>query len=222
MPNKGPIPPHPPGFWTLAEELSSPETPGGPPAQSTPTRTAPESSAVLSATKALPFPCALAPGLTPPWAWEDQKKRDEREAGTRPHPLSAISPTYNFSTFASGFLFLSNKQKITICNWAGRVWEGGLRGWRWWWWPLWREGLGKEHKLEKKDRNLRAGPRQRQRVQKPGFGVGLCWKKHLWASDLSLLGLTFLGSSSQEIASTCPSPFGRRPTALTLFHDQFT
>lgn len=165
----------------------------------------------------------LCPGPRPnPWAWEDQKKRDEQEAGTRPHPLSAISPTYNFFTFASGFLFLSNKQKITICNWAGGVWEGGLRGWRWWWWPLWREGLGKEHKLEKKDGNLRAGPRQRQRVQKPGFGVGLCCKKHLWASALSLLGLTFLGSSSREIATTSPSSFGRRPTALTLFHDQFT
>lgn len=38
-----------------------------------------------------------------------------------------MPPPHSFPTFASGFLFLSNKQKITICNWAGGVWEVGHR-----------------------------------------------------------------------------------------------
>ena len=38
---------------------------------------------------------------------------------------AASFSVYCVPAFASGFLVLSNKQKITICNWAGRVWEGG-------------------------------------------------------------------------------------------------
>ena len=36
-----------------------------------------------------------------------------------------MPPSHGVPAFASGFLDLSNKQKITICNWAGGVWEGG-------------------------------------------------------------------------------------------------
>lgn len=46
------------------------------------------------------------------------------EPGQGPYALPAIYSTHSLSTFASGFLFLSNKLEITICNWAGGVWEG--------------------------------------------------------------------------------------------------
>lgn len=49
------------------------------------------------------------------------------ELGQGPRPLPAFSSTRNLPIFASGFLFLSNKQKITICNWAGGVREGELQ-----------------------------------------------------------------------------------------------
>ena len=38
-----------------------------------------------------------------------------------------MPPPHSFPTFASGFLFLCNKQKITICKRAGGVWEVGHR-----------------------------------------------------------------------------------------------
>lgn len=52
------------------------------------------------------------------------------EPGQGPYALPAIYSTHSLSTFASGFLFLNNKLEITICNWAGGVWEGegGLSG----------------------------------------------------------------------------------------------
>lgn len=57
-------------------------------------RTAPESSAVPLAMKALPFPDALAPAQ--PLGLEGQKK-DEGRAGTRPYALPAIYSTPSLS-----------------------------------------------------------------------------------------------------------------------------
>lgn len=77
--------------------------------------------------KVLPFPDALAPDLTSnPWRVRRRGIKGE-ELGQGPSPLPAISPALSLPIFASGFLFLSNKQKITIWNWAGGVWEGGLQ-----------------------------------------------------------------------------------------------
>jgi hypothetical protein len=49
-----------------------------------------------------------------------------REPSQGPTPFPTVSPTHNLPTFASGFLFLSNKQKIITCNWASGCGKVGL------------------------------------------------------------------------------------------------
>lgn len=148
-------------------------------------------------------------------------------AGTR-RPLSPscyLPNPQSLSTSASGFLFLTNKQKITICNWAGGVWEGG---------PLsvgdgdgglWKEGWGKGSNLEKKKTGLRA----QSRGKTAGFRGGLCGA----LTGISPSGPQLArhqdemsqGSSSRTWLTVATSPaslLDRRQAAVNLFHGQFT
>lgn len=142
---------------------------------------------------------SLTPGL----------EGQDGELGQGPYALPAIYSTQSLSTSASGFLFLSNKKKITICNWAGGVWEGGslstgdddggLSG----------ERLGKERQLGAEE-GLRLGSGQCQGVKNLAVGSAFVEDQ---------LGLSFLSTkaSHQEAADSSPiSLFGRRQTGVNL------